>query len=449
MRTVLVNLPWEENGYLGVRAGSRWPFKSLPEKDGNIHYIPFPFFLAYSNSLLKKHNKEAVIIDAVAEGIKKEKFIDRLYSFSPDLIVVETSTPSFRNDLEIIERIHSNLPNSQITLCGPHASVFPREILEEYSFIDYILIGEYEYSLLELVDCLESNSALQDILGLAYRHSYGVKINTSRPTIANLDSLPWPERESLPIYKYNDGFAGLHSPSVQMWASRGCPFRCIFCLWPQVMYKEHKYRKRDPIDVVDEMQWLIDRFNFKAVYFDDDVFNIDRDYVFEICGQIKRRKVNIPWAMMARADLMDKEVLEILASAGLYAVKYGVESASEEILGYSKKNIDIDKTRCIIRVTKKLGIKVHLTFCLGLPGETKQTIQETIGFIESTQPDSYQISFAMPFPGTEYFNYLKDKGWLVSNDWSDFDGNYKCVVRTEELSNSYLEEIRSILCNNF
>ncbi|MBZ9577953.1 radical SAM protein [Patescibacteria group bacterium] len=449
MRIALLNLPWRQNRRLGVRAGSRWPFTSLPEKDGLIHYIPFPFFLAYAASLLKKEGRKVKLIDAIAEGLGEECLIEKLNSFKPELIVVESSTPSFKNDLRTIHRIYNALPNCRIAICGPHASVFSKESLEEYDVIDYILVGEYEYTLLDLVNCLENSLDLESILGLAYRRGEEVRINNERPSIDNLDSLPWPEREDVPIYKYNDGFASLPSPNVQMWTTRGCPFHCSYCLWPQTMYREHKHRKRSPLAVVEEMECLIRRFNFKAVYFDDDVFNIDREHVLAICNEIIKKKIEIPWAAMARADLMDETLLESMSCAGLCAIKYGIESADQNIVNLCKKNMDLDKAYQAIRLTKKLGIKVHLTFCLGLQGESKQTIQQTVKFIQDSQPDSLQFSFATPFPGTEYFEYIRNKGRLLSEHWPDYDANYKCVVKTQELSNRDLERIRLALNNNF
>lgn len=449
MQVALLNLPWEENGRLGVRAGSRWSFTSEPDKDGRIHYIPFPFFLAYATSLLKKDGKDAKIIDAIAEGISEQNLLERIRSYGPELIVVETSTPSFKNDVKIARDIHLSFPNIEIAMCGPHACVFSEQILKEYNFVNYILIGEYEYTLLDLVDRLENKLNLESMPGLAYMKRDKIKVNSPRPTIDNLDSLPWPERESLPIYKYNDAFASLPRPNVQMWSSRGCPFQCIYCLWPQTVYKEHKYRKRNPVDVVDEMEYLTKRFNFKAVYFDDDVFNIDRHHVLGICKEIKTRKIEVPWAAMARADLMDGELLRSMSGAGLCAIKYGIESVDRNILNFCKKNMNLDKTQKIIEITKKLGIKVHLAFCLGLPGETGQTIQKTANFIQETKPDSIQFSFATPFPGTEYFRYMEDKGHLLSKNWSDYDGNYKCIIKTDDLSNQDLERIRIDLSNNF
>jgi radical SAM superfamily enzyme YgiQ (UPF0313 family) len=448
MKIILLNLPWSQDGRLGVRAGSRWPFTSLTEKDGQINYIPFPFFLAYAASLLKRYKKDVRLIDAIAERLKENDVLDRIRDYTPELIVVETSTPSFKNDLDIIKNMRNELSNCKIALCGPHASVFPKQILEEHRLIDYLLIGEYEFTSLDLANALENNLNLESVPGLAYRKEGKVILNNPRITLGNLDSLPWPEREDVPIYRYNDGFAGLPSPNVQMWTSRGCPFGCIFCLWPQTIYREHKYRKRSAKDIVDEMEYLINRFGFKAIYFDDDIFNVDKKHVLEVCGEMRKRNINVPWAAMCRADLMDEELLKILFSSGMCAVKYGIESANQDILDFCGKNMDLKKTYQNIKLTMQLGIKVHLAFCLGLPKETRQTLKETFDFIQSLRPNSLQFSFATPFPGTEYFEHVKEKGWLLSKDWRDYDGNFKSIVKMEGFDNEDLKEMRIAFSNS-
>ena len=448
MRIILLNLPWSENNRWGVRAGSRWPFTSEAEENNYIKYIPFPFFLAYAASLLNSKKKEVKLIDAIAEGLDEQRVMEEIDTSKAGLIVIETSTPSFNNDIRIAYEIKQKTSNSIIVLCGPHASTYAKDILIKYSFIDCILMGEYEYTLLDLVNRLEGSADLSSVLGLAYRNRKNIEVNKPRPAISNLDDLPWPERAGLAIYKYNDGFAGLPVPNVQMWSSRGCPFQCIFCLWPQVIYGERKYRKRNPVNVVDEMEWLIKKFNFKAVYFDDDVFNIDKVHVINICEEIKKRGIKVPWAVMARADLMDEDMLTAMASAGLYALKYGIESADQGILETCKKNLDLNKTRQIIKLTQSLGIKVHLTFCLGLPGETNKTIQKSVNFIQETRPHSYQFSLATPFPGTDYFRSLEESGSLLQKNWTDYDGNNKYVAGKEELSNLVLERLKRDLCNN-
>ena len=448
MRIILLNLPWHQNNRWGVRAGSRWPFTSEPEENDYIKYIPFPFFLAHATSLLRSKNNDVKLIDAIAQRADEQKVIDEVVAYNPSLIVVETSTPSFDNDIRITSEIKKRIPGSSIVFCGPHATTYAKDILTRYEIISYILMGEYEYTLLDLVNKLKRSGNLVHVLGLAFKSNQAVVINKPRPTIKNLDDLPWPEREESIIYKYNDGFAGLALPNVQMCSSRGCPFHCIFCLWPQVLYGEHKYRKRNPAKVVDEMEWLIKNFNFKAVYFDDDVFNISKPHVVGICKEIIKRDIKVPWAVMARADLMDEKLLSLMNEAGLFAIKYGIESANSSILRTCKKNLKLIYAKKMIKYTKGLGIKVHLTFCLGLPGETKQTIVNTANFIAETRPDSLQFSFATPFPGTSYFRYFEKKGVSLSKNLADYDGNNKYMGALQDLINLDLERLKRDFCNN-
>jgi len=449
MRILLANVPWERKDKYGVRAGSRWPFTLKPDDGGKRSYLPFPFFLAYAAALLKKSGEEISLIDAIAEGMNYEIFQDKLKAYGPDIIVLEASTPSFENDIKVIKEIKLSLDSCRIVLSGPHASVFAGDILREHEFIDYILVGEYEYILFDLINCLKKNSGFDEVSGLAYRENNKVKISKRRPTISKLDDLPWPFREGLPIYNYNDGFCGLAVPNVQVLASRGCPYQCSFCILPQAIYGENVHRKRMPARVIDEIQYLLKEYNFKAIYFDDDVFNVDRNYVFAICRKLRERNINTPWAVMAKVDLMDKNLLVEMRNSGLYAVKYGIESADQNVLEFCRKKLDLDKAKEIIKTTKNLGIKVHLTFCLGLPKENRRSIGKTIDFIDEVEPDSLQISFATPFPGTDYFSYVKDNGYLLSEKWSDYDGNYKCIVETDELSADELERIRDDLCNRY
>jgi anaerobic magnesium-protoporphyrin IX monomethyl ester cyclase len=445
MRTLLLNLPWSRDGRFGVRAGSRWPFTAGPEDNGYIKYIPFPFFLAYAAALLIKHGHGAELIDSIADRTGVDGIAARIEAYRPGLIVIETSTPSFRNDIAIAAALAPKIPGARLALCGPHATVFARDLLRDHPFVDYIVMGEYEYTLLELADRLEGNGSLTGVKGLAHRSGGRPAINRPRAPIARLDDLPWPLRDAAVIHSYNDGFAGLPVPNVQMSSSRGCPFRCTFCLWPQTLYRGRAYRKRDPVKVVDEMEYLIRTYGFKAVYFDDDTFNADRRHVTGICAEIKKRRLVTSWGAMARADLMDARLLDALAGAGMFAVKYGIESVNAKILKACKKGMNTRRIKETIRYTKKSGIKVHLTFCIGLPGETAATIRENMDFIREVQPDSFQLSLATPFPGTGYYDLLAKNGGLLSKEWDDYDGNKTCIVRTDALSAAELERFKNDL----
>lgn len=441
MKVFLGNAPWKKEGYYGVRAGSRWPHF---EKESHS-YMPFPFFLAYAAALLEKNNFDVLLVDGVAERIGEAEFFNRIKTFQPDLIVLEVSTVSIDVDLEIARKLRKNLsPDIKIAFSGLHYGMYNEEFLRQYEFIDFVLKGEYEYTLLELTQCLNKGVALDGVIGLIYRDFQGaIHDNPRRPPIQDLDNLPWPARHLLPKDRYEDLPGILPKPTAQMWASRDCPYQCIFCAWPQIMYRENRYRVRNSADVVDEMAYLVKEQGFKSVYFDDDIFGIGRERTLKICQEIKKRNLDILWAIMARADTLDEETLKAMVDSGLRAVKYGVESGAQELINNAGKNLNLKRVAQTVKITKELGINVHLTFMFGLPGETRDTIKRTIDFALQLDPDSLQFSIATPFPGSKYFEMLDERGYIVSKNFQDYDGYSRAVIRTESLSPKDLEEALS------
>ncbi|MCX8094495.1 MAG: B12-binding domain-containing radical SAM protein [Candidatus Goldbacteria bacterium] len=439
MRVFLSNPPWRKGNYYGIRAGSRWPFMVKLKKGEKIPgYLPMPFFLAYAASLLEKNNIDVLLVDSIAEAHTDDDFLKKVKEYKPDLFLIETSTPSINTDLNWIKKIKNIFPNVKTILTGPHATVFAENLLKENEYLDFVLSGEYEYILLNLIRSIEKGKNGEDVRGVTFRKGSNVIKNPPADLVKNLDEIPWPARHFLPMFAYNDAFAGLPSPNVQIWASRGCPYKCIFCNWPKTMYGGSSYRVRDVKDVVKEIKWLIDKYGFKAFYFDDDTFNIGKNRIIALCEELKNQNINIPWAIMARADTSDEETFKIMKDAGLYAVKFGVESGVQEIIDNCGKSLDLQRVIKSVEIMKKLCIKVHLTFTFGLPGETKETIKQTLDFLKKVRPDSAQFSIVTPFPGTAYYDMLDSKGYILSKNWDDYDGNNLAVIRTEKLTSDEL-----------
>lgn len=438
-KVLLVNFPWQRGEKWGVRAGSRWPhIKDVSESN----YMPFPFFMAYAAALLKENDIEAEVIDAIALRLEEDKFMEEVLKKDFDFLVVETSVPSFYYDLKLLKKLFSF--GVSIILCGHCPDIYNPEFLERNRFVNFVLFGEYEFTLLDLIRVLAKGTEDFSLInGLIWRDSGGKFVkNISRPPF-DINLLPWPERESLPMEKYWDLPGDIPYPSVQMLASRGCPFSCSFCLWPQVFFGKRTYRVRDVDDCVSEMEYLVRKRGFKSVYFDDDTFNVGKQRMLEFCGQIIERGLNnVPWAIMAKADLMDEEILDKMKEAGLFAVKYGIESAAQDLVDRCGKCLDLKKAERMILYTKSLGIKVHLTFSFGLPGETKETIQRSIDYALRLDPQSVQFSIVTPFPGTVLFDQLDREGRIVTKDWSLYDGNHSCVFQPDQLSSSDLEEAK-------
>jgi len=444
MKIVLANLPWKVRDRWGVRAGSRWPHIKTNQEGG---YLPFPFFLAYAAALLKRHGYEVHLIDAIAERLPYENFIRKVRRIAPDFLIAETSTASLYNDMIILKRLSRTM---KIIVCGPDANISRKEFLEGHGFVDYVLVGEYEMTILDLLGHLDKGKILEGVPGIVYRKNGNIIKNSDRPLLEDLDLLPWPMRETLPMERYYDAPGGLPMPSVQMLASRGCSFQCIFCAWPQIMYKKGSYRTRGVKNVIDEMEYLVNYFGFKSVYFDDDTWNIGKQRILEFCKEMTSRnregRLGVPWAMMARADLMDEEQISTLKKAGLHAVKYGIESADQDILDRSGKSMDLKKTERMVKLTMAMGIKTHLTFTFGLPGETRESVEKTVDYALKLDPASTQFSITTPYPGTDYFIELEREGRLLTKDWSEYDGNYKSVFYNNSLTAEGLIEAKERAC---
>jgi radical SAM superfamily enzyme YgiQ (UPF0313 family) len=442
---MLVNAPWHkvENGcgFLGIRAGSRWPHTW--DYTGTIvnPYLPFPFYLATAAALAKKECFTVKVKDSIALGETYNDFYASITDFNPDVIVMEVSTPSLSNDLQVVSQIKNLSPRTKFVLCGIHGELEDKEFIEKHSNVDFIIYGEYEFPLVDLLKALRLNSSLKSVPNLLYRDTTGNIIKNGRANLGKLCDYPWPERDDLPK-NYYDGMCGLEAPQLQVHTSRGCPYSCIFCAWPQMMYGGPKYRLRETEDVVNEILFNLKKYDYKSIYIDDDTFNVSKEHVLKLCNLFVQKGINkIPWSAMGRADLMDEEILQSLKRAGIYSLKYGVESFDQGVLDSIGKKMDLEKNIANIIRTKELGIKVHLTFALGLPTDTRETIEKTIKEAFKLPADYLQFSIATPYPGSEMYKQYKKNNWLLTEDWDQYNGSSKAVAKNGNLSAPELEEL--------
>lgn len=446
-RVLLANMPWPSPGnelLYGVRSGSRWPHFQKLKKPGTLpNYIPFPHYLACAAGAARQQGCEVELVDAVGLGCGVEDFIARTKGFAPDVLLVETSTPSLDWDLGLVRRLRADIEGVTVVLCGAHAPMFEPGFLETTPEVDFVLIGEYEMVFADLLCQLRKDVPdFSVVKGLVYRLPQGAKaVSTGRREAdASLDVLPPYVYDGLPMLNYNDRPCGLVGPSLQMWASRGCPFKCVFCQWPQIMYGGSRYRERSLGAVLDEMQALVEKYGFKSVYFDDDTFNVNRQRTWELAEGVKQR-TGLDWAGMARADLMDEQLLEHLAACGMYSVKYGVETADRNLLAGCGKGLDLDRATQLIDFTRSVGIKVQLTFTFGFPGETWDSVRRSIDYVCERNPDYVQFSVLTPFPGTRLYDDLKKQGLLLEHDGFDaFNGSSFAVMRTHAMEPDELVE---------
>lgn len=434
-----------------IKAGSRWPWTFLVPKNKRIKCRPpFPLFMGYAAGFLKKHGYEIGILDGVPVDMPEEEFIERLKEEKPDIIVIETVTHSIEHDLKFYTEVKSIIKGVRLILVGTHATTFPVEIMKDNDVVDYIILGEYDVPLLKLLEAISGKYSLENIKALAYRKSNGgISINWEREYLEDLDELPFIPYELFP-YKgaekpftayYYDG-AITYSPAAMLMSSRGCPYWCDFCLWTQVFYGNRKYRTFSPKRIIDEVEYLVKNYGIKEVYFDDDDILINKEHIWGIIRELKERKLGIKWSCMGDAMNADEELIKAMAESGCIYFKFGIESGDPRVLKEIGKPLNLEKALKVANWLKKYGIYAHATFMLGLSGETRESMENTMKIANRIWFDYAQLSIATPFPGTRFYNKLVEKGKLRARNWSDFDGTTTAVVETEDLKPQEIEEFR-------
>lgn len=453
MKVVLVNPPFKKpvnqkyERYF-VRAGSRWPHSSIKRIGEIPPYVPFPFFLAYTAAILRENGFSIGVLDGVALDMDSETFLKALIQKKPDVILFETTTPTIQHDFSLIRTIKKE-SLCKIVLCGPHATVFSRDLLKNPD-IECIVLGEYEFAALEVMQAIRDGSPLHRIKGVVSKDHGEISGADRAPLIDPLDRLPLPARDVFPddagsdMSIYWDPFCQ-RRPAVQVHASRGCPYRCYFCLWNQVMYNCGKYRLFSPRRVVDEIEIAIRKYGAREIYFDDDDFTISKKHVLEICGELRRRQISIKWSCMGDAINLDEEMIHRMSEAGCSGIKFGVESGSPRILEKLGKPVDLKRVKRITRSCARHDIRTHATFIAGLLGETKETLHETIRYLETLSTDTIQVSICTPFPGTALYDKAVRLDLLQDESWHHFDGRGFSVLKFDGLSQQELSEYRQRL----
>jgi len=388
---------------------------SLPENKQHLGVIP-PLSLAYVAAILEKAGCKVILIDASALNLAKEQVADKLRDFNPDFIGFTSSTVDFHNTLNWINYLKEKL-KVPVIIGGIHLYVYPRETMTHQA-IDYGVIGEAEETLPELLGCLaDRKTDLSRVKGICYRDNGRVIITESRELQRDLDECPFPARHLLPNDRYYS-FISKEKRFTAMLTSRGCTFNCIFCDNQTI-----PYRYRSSMNVVDEMEQCRDLFKISEIDVFDALFSVRQDRVIQICREIKRRKLKLRWSFRTRVDLVTKEMLSELKESGCMRIYYGIESGDPVILKSIKKNIDIDRVRKIIKLTKQNGIETLGYFMIGNIGENKETVNRSLKLILELPLDYVQISPVFVPPNTILYNMIKEQ--TGKDYWREYTINPK------------------------
>jgi len=393
MRTLFLQAP-SFDGFDGG-AGSRFQCRR------EIRSFWYPTWLAQPAALVEGSK----LVDAPPHGLKLATVA--LMARDYDLLVVHTSSPSFGSDVKAIEAMKSVNPQLLVGMIGAKVAVDPAGSLNASRAIDFVTGNEFDFTVKEVAEGIELNR----IVGLSYRNADGrIVHNPPRPILENMDELPFVTpvyKRDLEIERYFIGY--LKHPYISIYTGRGCKSRCTFCLWPQTV-GGHRYRTRSVGHVVEEIAWAQKAFpQAKEFFFDDDTFTDDLPHAEAIAKGLG--KLGVTWSCTAKANV-PRKTLEVLRDNGLRVMLVGYETGNQQILFNVKKGMRVEFARRFTKDCHELGIKIHGTFILGLPGETKETIEETIRFATEINPHTIQVSLAAPYPGTYLYRQALENGWL-------------------------------------
>jgi len=374
-----------------------------------------PSGLCYIQACLDKAGyKDSKIIDETSyDEVKKI-----IKNYRPDVVGISCFTMYRGSSLKLAKMAREIKPDVKVILGGPHATFMWEQIMKNFPFVDFIVVGEGEITTLELIRTLDKNTSLRNVKGIIFRENGELVKTESRPFIENLDELPFPSYRDINFEHY----AGAKPPEyytnekkASIISSRGCVFNCNFCSTTQ--FWTRRWRARSAKNVVDEIEWLYKEHDIKFFTFFDDIFTTNTQRVIEICKEIIKRDLKIKWYAETRVDCISKEMLEWMKKSGCCLVQFGVESGSDKILKSINKKITREQIINAFRLVKEVGMKTETLLMVGNPGETKETIEETKSLLDTVKPDIVVVSVTRVFPSTQLYDLTKQQGFISDDFW--------------------------------
>ena len=402
-----------------------------------------PLGLAFLAAALEAAGVEVKILDLVVYPYSRRILESLLKDFKPQMVGITAVTMTFDNAIKVIKDVKRIDPPILTVMGGPHVTFCAQDTLKGYPELDIIVLGEGEKTVVELAQATDHKHRWNDVNGIAFRQGSEICNTATRELIQDLDSLPTPARHLLALGRYR----ALGMP-ISMTTSRGCPFKCIFCVGRKMVGTKVRYR--NPVNVVDELECL-NAFNFNQINIADDLFTANKKHCLSVCDEIIKRGLQIKWTSFARVDTVSEELLIQMKAAGCTAVSFGIESANPEILKTIKKGITLQQVEKAVEACKRAGVIPHASFILGLPGETPQTIKETMDFGEHLKKSglSYGFHLLAPFPGTEVREQSRAYGIsILTNDWSQYHAN-SAIVETPAVNRHMLDDIAADWQNEY
>lgn len=411
-------------------------------KSGTIY---FPTWLAYATGSLEEHGHEVRLIDAPPTGMTLAQVTDLAVEFSPDLMLVDATTASFHVDMETVGALKRLLPNTVFAMVGTHVSALPEAALGEGSPVDAVCRREYDMTAVALAEAVSDPSRdLSGVEGISYRDpERGIVHNPDQPYIENLDDLPFVAKVFKKHLRIEDYFyAHIQYPMVSIFTSRGCPAQCVWCIYPQVFYG-HGFRHRSPENIVDEFEFIQNELpQVKEVLIDDDTFTINVKHTEATCELMIERGITLPWTCEVRTNLR-YDTMVVMKKAGCRLMVAGFESGVKEVLKAMKKGVTPEQGKRFAKEARRAGIMLHGCFVAGNPGETRETLEETLQYAKKLPLDTAQFFPMMLYPGSEAYEWSRKEGFLRTEDytqWVSPEGMHNTMIDRPGLSHEYLVE---------
>jgi radical SAM superfamily enzyme YgiQ (UPF0313 family) len=413
-----------------------------PPEAGQSIFLPLG--LGYLAAVLEQAGYKVSVIDCQTTKYTPETLQAKFTNLKPDVVGVTSATVTYLPALDVLKAAKIALPKTLTLMGGPHVTVLDKEALNECRNLDIVVRGEGERTLLEIAKLVSEKDLknIKDIQGITYRRGNQIIQTRDRPFIEDIDSLPRPAHHHFDTNMYKL-FGVNYMPII---TSRGCPSACTFCLANKMCGQA--FRGRSPIKVVDELEWLRDEYHAGAFAFYDDTFTFDLKRTFAICDEMIKRGLDLPWDCRTRVDRVNKELLSKLKQANCQLIHFGVESGSPEMLKLMRKGTTVELNSKAIRWTKEAGISVAVSLVIGYPTETPQMLNQTIDFLYKTKPDYVYMCEAVPYPGTELANYVKELGLKVDSNWNEYREETQVFTNTL-LPLDKLEETKKEFFDNY
>lgn len=414
---LLINPPW----YRG--AGNIWK---------SIGSCQPPFGLALLAAVVRREGFESQILDCNALQIGLDNVSLSLPKDAPRFVGLTATTVLIESAISVARIIKAAYPQTKVIIGGVHATVMPEEVLSEWA-VDYIVFGEGELTLPDILNGVP----LEEIAGMGYKRDGKIIINQPREVLSDINLLPRPLYEILPMDKYYPAPGSYkRKPAIGMMTSRGCPGRCTFCKG-NIFGERIRFRSAE--NILEEIVFLQKCYGIKEVEFYDDTFTANRPNIKKFCELVLSKQIDLTWSCFSRVDTVDAEMLDLMRMAGCHQVMFGVESADETILKNINKKITLAKVEETVTAAKKARVDVRLTFMFGNPGETEATMERTLQYAIKLNPELVNFNITTPYPGTEMFRWAKENGCVMHTNWGEYNLS-KPVMKLPTVSNEKIIE---------